>query len=283
MGGSEFAKTGELNDCLDAILKEYRQHDDAARHRLEETGANGRCVRGQIGDEHAPLLERALPYQSFAEPDALEVSVLGVGEGREQDHAVRLFAAHLIEHALLCVDQRSELGEQHAANGGEVALPLQHAGEASEVGLEPVLLGVAVGGQPQVVDHGVDVVFELGDLTKRIDLNGAGKVAFGHSGCDFRDGAYLVGEVVGGQVHVSGEVLPCSRCAGHVRLSPEAAFHTDLAGHGSDLIGKGGERVGHVVDGLGERSHFALGIDGELLRELAVGDSGDYLHNAAYP
>ncbi len=71
-------------------------------------------------------------------------------------------ALHLIDHALLRIDQRRQFGQQHAAHGGQIALALQHAGEAGEVGLEPVLLGVAVRGQPQVVDHGVDVVFQLG-------------------------------------------------------------------------------------------------------------------------
>src|SRR3712207_8270233 len=39
--------------------------------------------------------------------------------------------------------------QQHPAHRGQVALALQHAGEAGEVRLQPVLLRVAVGGEPQ--------------------------------------------------------------------------------------------------------------------------------------
>jgi hypothetical protein len=57
------------------------------------------------------------------------------------------------------------------ANRRQVALPLQHAGKAGEIGLQPILLGVAVGGQPQVVDHCVEVVFQVGNFAARLDLN----------------------------------------------------------------------------------------------------------------
>ena len=95
------------------------------------------------------------------------MAVLGVGIGREQRHAIGFFRAHLIDDSLLRIYQRRQFGEQHAADGGEVALALQHTREAGQVGLEPVLLGIAVCGQPQVVDHGVDVVFKLGDFALR--------------------------------------------------------------------------------------------------------------------
>ena len=49
-----------------------------------------------------------------------------------------------------------------------------------------------------------------------------------------------------------------------------------------DLLGEGAERVGHVVDGVGERGDLALGFDDELLRQVAVGDRGDDLDDAAH-
>ena len=85
--------------------------------------------------------------------------------------------------------------EEHGADGGEIALALQHAGEPCQVRLEPVLLGVAVGRQPQVVDHRVDVVFELGHLAAGLDLDRPRQVALGHGGRDFGDRAHLVGEI----------------------------------------------------------------------------------------
>ena len=46
----------------------------------------------------------------------------------------------------------------------QVALALHEAGDAGQVGLQPVLLLVGPGGLAQVGDHLVDVVLELGDL-----------------------------------------------------------------------------------------------------------------------
>ena len=48
-----------------------------------------------------------------------------------------------------------------------------------KIGLEPILFCIAVSGEPQIVDHRIDVVFELGDFTARFDLNGARQIALG--------------------------------------------------------------------------------------------------------
>ena len=91
-----------------------------------------------------------------------------------------------------------------------------------------------------------------------------------------------VGEVGGEQVDVVGQVLPGAGGAGHVGLAAEVAFDADFAGDGGHLIGEGGQRVGHAVDGVGERGDLALGFDGELLLQVAVGDGGDDLGDAAH-
>ena len=246
----------------------------------------GTACAGQLGDQHAALLRGALADQAFADARFRGCGRRGVSakaESRTRPLSSSVSAgSDLVDDALLRVDQRGQFGEQHAAHGGEVALALQHAGEAGEVGLEPVLLGVAVGGEPQVVDHGVDVVFQLGHFAAGFHLNGAGQVALGDGGGHFGDGAHLVGQVVGQQVDVAGKVLPGAGGAGHVGLTAETAFDADFAGHGGHLIGEGGQRVGHVVDGLGERGHFALGVHGELLVQIAVGDGGHDLDDAAH-
>ena len=166
---------------------------------------------------------------------------------------------------MLCVDQRHELGEHHASHADQVTLPLQHAGKASEVGLQPVLLGVAVRREAKVINHRVDVVFELGHFAAGFHLNGTGKVALGDGGGDFGDRAHLVGEVIGQQVDVAGQVLPRSGGAGDIGLTAEAAFNADFAGDRGDLIGESRQRVRHVVDRFGERGNFALRVDRELL------------------
>ena len=73
--GGEGVEAGELDDGLDAIFEEHRQHDDVARDGLEEAGADRDGVRRKIGDQHAALFERALADQAFAEPDALRMAV----------------------------------------------------------------------------------------------------------------------------------------------------------------------------------------------------------------
>ena len=162
-----------------------------------------------------------------------------------------------------------------------LALALQHAGEFGEVGLQPVLLAIALGGLAQVGDHRVDVVFQLGDFAARLDLNRAGEVALGHGGRDLGDGADLGGEVGGEQVDVAGEILPRAGGAGNVGLTAQPTVDADLARDVRHLIGEGRERVGHVVDGVGERGDLALGLHGEALAQVAVGHGGHHLHDAA--
>ena len=182
----------------------------------------------------------------------------------------------------LRIDQRRQFGEQHAADHREIALALEHVGEAREIGLEPVLLFVAIRRETEVVDHRVDVVFELGDFAARGDLDRPGQVALGHGGRHFGDRAHLGGEVRGQQVDVTGQVLPRTGGARHVRLTAETAFDADLARDGRHLLGEGAERVGHVVDGLGERRDLAHRFHRQLLPQIAGGDGGHHLDDAAH-
>ena len=133
----------------------------------------------------------------------------------------------------------------------------------------------------QVVDHRVDVVFELRDLAAGFDLNRSRQVALGHGGRHLGDRAHLVGQVGGEQVDVAGQVLPGAGGAGHVRLAAEPAFDADFARDVGHLLGEGRERVGHVVDRLGQRRDLALRLDRQLLAQVAVGDGGHHLDDAA--
>ena len=134
----------------------------------------------------------------------------------------------------------------------------------------------------QVADHGVDVVLELGHFAARLDLNRAREIALGDGGGDFRDGAHLRRQVGGEEIDVVGQILPRAGGAGHVGLAAKPAFDADFARHRRHLLGERRQRVGHVVDRVGERGDFALGFDGELLPQVAVGDGGHDLHDAAH-
>ena len=201
---------------------------------------------------------------------------------REQlELGILVGAAEMVDGALIGFDQRGQLAEEHLAHGVQLALTLEHAGELGEVRLQPVLLAVALGGLAQIGNHRVDVVLQLGHLAAGLDLDGAGEVALGHGGGDLGDGADLGGEVGGEQVDVAGEILPRAGGTGDVGLTAEPPVHADFAGHVGHLIGEGRERVGHVVDGVGERGDLALGLHGEALAQVAIGHGGDDFHDAA--
>ena len=89
------------------------------------------------------------------------------------------------------IHQRRQFGQQQPPNGGQVALALKHVGEFCEVRLQPVLFSIDVGREPQVANHRVDVVFQLGDFSSGVDLDRAREVALGDGGRHFGDGAHL--------------------------------------------------------------------------------------------
>ena len=195
---------------------------------------------------------------------ALARPLIGIaGEQAQARHALGL---HQIDDAVLRVDQRRQFRQQHAADRREIALALEHVGEAREVGLEPVLLFVAIRRETEIVDHRVDVVFELGDFAARIDLDRPGQVALGHGGRHFGDRAHLRREVRGQQIDVTGQVLP--RAGGARARWPDRrdGLRRRLRARRSSPDRRRCQRVGHVVDGLGQRRDLALRLHGELLR-----------------
>ncbi len=131
------------------------------------------------------------------------------------------------------------------------------------------------------LDHRVDVVLELGHLAGGVDGDGAGQVALGDRARDLGDGAHLTGEVPGQLVDVLGQALPGAGDALDLGLAAEAALAADLAGDARHLGGEGGELVDHGVDGGLQLQDLALGVDVDLLGEVAVGDGGGDLGDVA--
>ena len=140
---------------------------------------------------------------------------------------------------MLGVHHRGQLGQHLARDGEQVALPLQHAGEARQVGLQPVLLLVGARRLRQGDDHLVEVVLEDGDLAAGLDVDRLGEVALGHRGRHVADGAHLAGEVARQLVHVVGQVAPDAGGAGHVGLAPQLALDAHVARHAGHLLGEG--------------------------------------------
>src|SRR6185503_4690866 len=126
-----------------------------------------------------------------------------------------------------------------------------------------------------------DRVLEVGDFSARLDLDRSRQVTLGDAGGDLGDGTDLIREVGREQIYVAREVLPRAGCARHVRLAAEPALDADLARDVRHLFGERRERVGHVVDRLGERGDLALGFDREPLPQIAGGHSSHDFHDAA--
>ena len=65
-------------------------------------------------------------------------------------------------------------------------------------------------------------------------------------------------------------------------LAAELALGADLAGDAGDLRGEAVELVDHRVDGVLQLEDLAADGDGDLLREVAVGDRGGDLGDVAH-
>src|SRR5581483_5776769 len=141
--------------------------------------------------------------------------------------------------------------------------------------------GDLVGEAPELVDHRVDGLLQLGHLAPGLHGDLLRQVALGHGGGDLGDVADLAGQVGGQLVDVVGQVLPRAEHARHLGLAAQAAFRADLAGHPGDLVGEAPELVDHRVDGVLQLGHLAPGVDGDLLRQVALGHGGGDLGDVA--
>ncbi len=126
------------------------------------------------------------------------------------------------------------------------------------------------------------VSFELQDLAAHVDGDLLRQVARRDGGGDVGDVADLGGEVGGQQVDVVGEVLPDAGDAGHLRLAAELALGADLAGDAGHFAGEAVQLIDHRVDGVLQLQDLAAHVDGDLLRQVAVGDRGRHLGDVAH-
>src|SRR5690606_39281462 len=87
--------------------------------------------------------------------------------------------------------------------------------------------------------------------------------------------------VVRQRVSVLRGVPPDAALPGHAGLAAEASFGADLAGDAGDLGRERRQRVHHRVDGVLQLEDLALGVDGDLLAEVSLGDGGGDLRDVA--
>ena len=138
------------------------------------------------------------------------------------------------------------------------------------------------GKRAELVHHGVDDVFDLENFTAHVDGDLLRQVAIGDGRCDLGHVAELDGEVGGHGVHGVGEVFPDAGDALHFGLTAEFSFGADFAGHAGHFGGEGAELVDHRVDGVFQFENFALDVNGDFAREVAVGDGLGHVGDVAH-
>ena len=171
-------------------------------------------------------------------------------------------------------DERSQLRHNELRHRLEILLSLHHVRELREVGLQPVLLVVLLGRGLQVRDHLVQVVLQLVQLSLSLDRDLPAQITARHSGRDICDRAHLQRQAVRHRVHVVGERSPRSGGAGHFCLATELSFGAYFLGDARYFVREDTERVDHRVDGVLELENLAAHFDGDLLREVSLGDGG---------
>ena len=127
-----------------------------------------------------------------------------------------------------------------------------------------------VGEDTQLLHHRVDGVFEVQHLPAHLDRDLLRQITIGDGRRHQRDVANLIREVRRHEVHVVGEILPCTAHALHARLAAENAFGAHLARHARHLARECRELVHHRVDRVLERQDLALGLDRDLPRQVAL-------------
>jgi hypothetical protein len=142
------------------------------------------------------------------------------------------------------------------------------------------------GERPELVDHRVDRVLELEELALHVDRDLLGQIAVRHAVVTVGDVAHLAGQVRRHQVHVVGQVLPR---AGHPldpRLAAQLALGADFARHARHFRGERRELIDHPVHGSRGAEELALErplleLEGQPLRQVAVGDRADHARHLA--
>ena len=67
-----------------------------------------------------------------------------------------------------------------------------------------------------------------------------------------------------------------------MRLPGEFALGAHFAGHPGHLTGEGVQLVDHLVDGVLQVEHLALGVHGDLLAQVTLGDGGRDLRDVTH-
>ena len=108
----------QLDHGLRFTFEQHRKHDDVLGAGGAEAGVDAGVVGGDLGQQDALFFERALSDEALAHFNPLRLIVANrvAGEQRQLRRRVGQLAQHLIDGALLRVDQRRKLREQELAD-----------------------------------------------------------------------------------------------------------------------------------------------------------------------
>ena len=126
----------------------------------------------------------------------------------------------------------------------------------------------------ELVDHGVDGVFQLENFALHVHGDFAGQIAAGHGGGHFGDITNLSRQISGHGIDRVGQVFPSSGHARHHGLSAQFSVGTHLAGHAGDFRSERAKLIHHGVDGFFELQNFAAHVHSDFARKVAAGHGG---------
>ena len=86
-----------------------------------------------------------------------------------------------------------------------------------------------------------------------------------------RDVTHLIGQVAGHGIDAIRQILPGACHALHVRLAAQNTFRADLARHARHFRSKSVQLIHHGIDGVLQLQNFALHIDRDFARQVAIG------------
>src|SRR4029077_8474265 len=212
-------------------------------------------------------VERFLQLKDFAaHVDRDLARKVAAGDGGRNLGDVAHLAGQVAGHRVHAVGQvlPGAADARHLRLAAELAFGTDFARHARHLGGERV----------ELIDHGVERVFQLENFAAHVDGDLAREVAARHGGRHLGDVADLAGEGRGHVVDRVGQILPGAGDAAHHRLTAELAFGADLARHPRYFAGEGVELVHHGVDGVFQLGDFAAHVDRDFLGQIATGDGG---------
>src|SRR6185369_4218042 len=126
VGGVEVLERGQLQHALDLLFEHHRQDEDVSWRRRAEAGADLNVLGWHVVEQDLVALQGALTDESLAEFDALGAGgALAIRvAGQELEFGLLAGGVQDVEYPVLRRDHRSQLGEDQAADGEQIALAL---------------------------------------------------------------------------------------------------------------------------------------------------------------